>query len=207
MDSSHVHILDDDPNELLSLAQLVTRLGYSTICHSESDSFLSQFSEQSAGCLILEIKMAGGRGFDALEVIVKRKIVPPIIVSTWHADVPSVVRVYQTVQPVAFLQRQTTSEFTLLEAIQAAMARDNEQRAEFARRQELEARLQQLSQAEADVLDLLLRGADHAEIAAELEITRRTVENRRAKIMKKLGACCLPEMVCIVLDAGYRIRP
>lgn len=82
------------------------------------------------------------------------------------------------------------------------MARDDEQRREYDRRRELEHRLQQLTQPEWDVLHLLLEGADHLQIAAELEVSRRTVENRRAKIMKKLGATCFPELVRIVLDAG-----
>jgi FixJ family two-component response regulator len=203
----HVHILDDDSEELLSLAQIVTKLGFTAICYSDCDKFLGQFNDPSTGCLILEIKMAGGRGFDVLETLVKRTIVPPIIVSTRHADVPSVVHAYQIAKPIAFLQRQTMSEIALLEAIQSALAHDDEQRSAFARRQELEARLQQLSQPETAVLELLLQGADHTKISTELAISRRTVENRRVNIMKKLGTSCFPELVRIVLDAGHTTRP
>lgn len=207
MEVRPVHILDDNPDELLLLAQLVTKLGFSTVCYSDPDEFLSQFDERSTGCLILEIKLAGGRGLPVLEALGKRKIVPPIIISARDADVLTVVRAYQIAKPVAFFQTRSRSEIALLEAIQSAMARDHEQRAEYARRQELEFRLKQLTQPESDVLQLLLQGADHMKISAELEVSRRTVENRRAKIMKKLGASCFPELVRIVLDAGCKIRP
>ncbi len=207
MDVRPVHILDDNPDELLLLAQLVGKLGFSTVCHSDGDEFLSQFDERSTGCLILEIKLAGGRGFNVLEILAKRKIVPPIIISTRDADVPTVVRAYQIAKPVAFFQSRSRSEIALLEAIQSAMARDTEQRAEYVRQQDLERRLQELTQPETDVLHMLLQGADHTKISAELEVSRRTVENRRAKIMKKLGASCFPELVRIALDAGYKIRP
>ncbi len=202
-----MHILDDNPEELLLLAQLVKKLGFSAVCHSNGDEFLRRFDECATGCLILEMKMAGGQSISVLEALAKRRIIPPIIISTRNADVPSVVRAYQLACPVAFFQSRSRSEIALLEAIQSAMARDDEQRAEYARRQDLERRLQQLTQPETDVLHLLLQGADHTTISTELEVSRRTVENRRAKIMKKLGASCFPELVRIALDAGYKMRP
>lgn len=206
MEARPVHILDDNPDELLLLAQLVAKLGFSSICYSDCDDFLSRFHEQSPGCLILEIKLAGDRGLAILQALASRQIVPPIIISTRDADVASVVRVYQILKPVAFFQTRARSETALLEAIQSAMMRDHEQRAEFARRQELGARIRQLTEPEAHVLRLLLQGADHTTISSELSVSRRTVENRRAKIMKKLGATCFPELVRIALDAGYQAQ-
>lgn len=204
MDVRPVHILDDDPDYLVSLTRLVNNLGFQTICYGAGEELLSQTDEQLAGCLILDLKMPQVTGFTVLESLANRRIAPPVIVLTGHADVPAVVRAYQTGLVVAFLQKQAVSEIAILEAIQAAMAKDDDRRSSHIRRDELESRLSQLTEPEIDVLNLLMKGADHTRIAEALDISRRTVENRRAKIMKKLGAASFPELVRLVLDAGFR---
>lgn len=206
MEIRPVHIVDDDATDLSSTAQVVAKLGFPTVCYTDCEEFLRIFEEQSTGCIILELRMGGGQGFCVLEALAKRQLIPPVIVLTREADVPSVVRAYQITKVVAFLQKKSLSEIALLEAIQSALALDEQLRLGHARRQSLESRLQQLTVPELDVLRLLLHGADHAQISVELEVSRRTVENRRAKIMKKLGASCFPELVRIALDAGYKIR-
>lgn len=206
MELRSVHIVDDDPTDLSSTAQIVARLGFPTVCYADCEEFLRLFEKQSAGCIILELRMGGGHGFCVLESLSKHQLSPPVIILTREADVQSVVRAYQITKVVAFLQKKSLSEIALLEAIQSALALDEQRRDGHARRRDLESRLQQLTEPELDVLRLLLNGADHGKISAELEVSRRTVENRRAKIMKKLGASCFPELVRIALDAGYKIR-
>ncbi|MFO0791065.1 MAG: response regulator [Pirellulales bacterium] len=204
MDLRPVHIVDDDADYLVSLTQLVNNLGFQTVCYASGNELLEQPDDRLHGCLILDLKMPQITGFTVLEELAKRRVAPPVIVLTGYADVPAVVRAYQSGLVVAFLQKQAVSEIAILEAIQAAMARDDEQRSTFTRRNELEVRLSQLTQPEVEVLNLLMKGADHTRIAEALDISRRTVENRRAKIMKKIGANSFPELVRLVLDAGYR---
>jgi FixJ family two-component response regulator len=124
-----------------------------------------------------------------------------VIVLTGHADAPAVVRVMRF-GVVSFLQKHSLSETALLEAIQEALKRDAQQRSARDGRQERERRLNSLSLPEKLVLDLLIAGRGHTNIAETLGVSRRTVENRRAKIMKKLGVSTFAELIRFTVEAG-----
>lgn len=203
VDSGLVHILDDDAAYRDSLAQLIFTLGFQTVCYGSANEYL-QAEADLPGCLILDLKLADRSGLAVLADLARRSGAHPVIVLTGHANVPAIVQAYQSGRVIAFLQKQSMSELALLEAIQEAIGQDLARREILARRESVIDRLQKLSENERQVLDRLLKGAEHNRIAEELGISRRTVENRRAKIMKKLNATTLPELVRIAVEAGYR---
>jgi FixJ family two-component response regulator len=195
-----VHILDDDPSYIESLASLVGSLGFQTAGYTASKECLQRLDDSTPGCLILDLKMPEADGFSVLTALAERQLAPPVIVLTGHADAPSVVRAMRS-GAVAFLQKHSLSETALLEAIQLAIDRDAERRHAFHRRQDVERRLKSLSVPEKLVLDLLVGGRDHTSVAEILGISRRTVENRRAKIMQKLDLSSFAELVQFMVDA------
>jgi two-component system response regulator FixJ len=196
-----VHILDDDQAYAQSLATLVRSLGFIAAAHTSSDQYLKQLDDEAPGCLILDLKMPEADGFSILETLRQRAVAPPVIVLTGHADAPAVVRVMRF-GVVSFLQKHSLSETALLEAIQEALKRDAQQRSARDGRQERERRLNSLSLPEKLVLDLLIAGRGHTNIAETLGVSRRTVENRRAKIMKKLGVSTFAELIRFTVEAG-----
>ena len=106
----------------------------------------------------------------------------------------------------AYLQKHCFSETTLWESIHAAFARDAVQRAAYHRRQELVGRLQELSPRERQVLEMLVQGCDHRRISDDLNVSRRTVENRRARIMQKFGADTFPQLISLSIELGIKLE-
>lgn len=177
-------------------------LGFPVVCYSSGQDYLDRGSHE-AGCLILDMQMPGCDGLAVLEQLQKLEISQPVIVLTGRASVANVVDAFQSGRIVAYLQKQLLNEVTLLEAIQRGLAQDKEHRARFVRIASLKQRFQKLTSPEIDVLDRLLSGIDHATIARELKISRRTVENRRARIMEKLEVDNLPALMRLAMEIGY----
>jgi RNA polymerase sigma factor (sigma-70 family) len=197
-----VFIVDDDPAFLESLGILVLSMGMKPRTFSSARDFLNQFDPQAPGVLILDVRMSDMSGLALQEHLAKAPLCPPIIILTGHADVPTAIRALQG-GAAEFFQK-TLSELELREAIQRAIARDAQQRLEYAQRADVAARLAALTPAERQVLDLLLAGAPNKNIATALDISQRTVEDRRARLMQKLKVDSLPALVRLATDAGLR---
>lgn len=199
---ARVHIVEDDAAYLDSLASLVNVLGFPISRYESAQDYLDRGTSEP-GCLILDLHMPGRDGAAVLEHLSKLHIAHPVIVLTGRASVSNVVTAYQSGQVVAFLQKQLLNEVGLLEAIQQGLAKDLEQRLQFERTQSLKQAFQTLTRAEVDVLNRILQGHDHATISNDLKVSRRTVENRRAKVMQKLNVENLPSLMQIVMEIGY----
>jgi two-component system, LuxR family, response regulator FixJ len=197
-----VFIVDDDPAFLESLAVLVLSMGLKTQVFSSGLDYLNQFDSQAPGILLLDVRMPNISGLAMQERLSKEPLCPPIIILTGHADVPTAIRALRQ-GAVEFFQK-TLSESELREAIQKAIARDAENRREHAQQSAILTRLALLTPPERQVLELVISGYPNKTIASKLGVSRRAVEDRRARLMEKLEVDSLPELVRLATDAGLR---
>jgi two-component system response regulator FixJ len=196
-----VHIIDNDPASRESLVNMVASMGFAPVAFNARDEYVATLDASRHGCVILSLHAPAAAGLDALEELTSLPIPMPIIVVTDCNAVPPAVRAMQ-LGVEAYLQKHCFSETTLWESIHAAFARDAVQRAAYHRRQELIARLNELSPREREVLEMLVQGCDHRQISDDLNVSRRTVENRRARIMQKFGVDTFPQLIAIAIELG-----
>ena len=196
-----VYIIDKNPASRDSLANMVASMGFTSVAFGSREDFVATLDSNRHGCVILSLHAPAAAGLDALEDLTKLPIPMPIVVITDCNAVPPAVRAMQ-LGVEAYLQKHCFSETTLWESIHAAFARDAVQRASYHRRQELVARLNELSPRERQVLEMLVQGCDHRQISDELNVSRRTVENRRARIMEKFGVDTFPQLIAIAIELG-----
>lgn len=162
------------------------------IFHS-ADEFLAQYSAESAGCLVLDIRMPGMGGLELQQKLVDLGSTLPIIFITGHGDVPMAVEAMQK-GAVDFIQKPFRDQ-ELLDRIGEAMATDRSRRSERQQQQDVCERLSQLTQREREVFDLVVTGKPNKVIAYELGVSQRTVEIHRARVMEKMQARSLADLV------------
>jgi two-component system, LuxR family, response regulator FixJ len=196
-----VIIVEDDCAYAESLTSLVTAMGFRSRVHATGRDFLDNHSGDVFGCILLDLKLPDIDGLTVLESLRAAPRLAPVIVLTGHADVPSAVKAMR-IGVVAYLQKQSFSETALWEAIHQAIALDGKQRETDARRDAVKAQIALLNEPELEVLKLLVAGHDHTTVAEQLQVSRRTVENRRARLMKKLGVSTFPELVQLAMEGG-----
>lgn len=200
MKNPKVFIIDDDLAFSESLSLLIRSFGMETAAFGSADQYLEQFDASAPGCIILDVRMPGRSGLDLQAELAEKDLHPPVIIMTGFAEVPVALRAMRQ-GAVEFLQK-TFSESELLEALNRAVAADAVNRRAHARRLELNERMARLTPPEQDVLDLMLEGKPNKAIASALSVSVRTVEDRRARIMKKLGVDTLAELVRLAVEAG-----
>lgn len=195
-----VFIVDDDSAYLDSISVLIQSMGFKTKTYPSAEAYLRDFNSQIPGCLILDVRMPGTGGLALQEMLSQLPICPAVIVMTGHAEVPVVLRAMRQ-GAIDFLQK-TFSESELYEAIQRAIAKDSANRARYAESQDLTDRFERLSAGEHEVLQRVLCGDTNKKIAAILNVSRRAVEDRRARIMHKLGIDNVADLVRLAISAG-----
>jgi two-component system, LuxR family, response regulator FixJ len=191
-----VFLVDDDPTALRSLATLVKVVFPRVESFSSAAQFLAAYQNQP-GCLVLDVAMPGMSGLELHRKLIQDKIALPVVFVTGHGNVPMAVEAMQ-MGAVNFLEKPV-QEQELWDSIRKAMELDSQNRRRRARRQRAEERLTKLTPGEREVLNLILEGKMNKEIATSLGLSTRTVEDRRAKLMKKMGAKSLAELVQLVL--------
>lgn len=196
-------VVDDDTAFLDSIQALLGSMGLKCRSYTSGREFLDCIAEITAECVILDLNLPGLDGIGVIESLARSPdvLVPPIIVLTGQSDVSMAVKAMRH-GVVAFLQKQSLSEASLWDAIQEAIRRHTANRELVRSRLEMQSRVDSLNASESLVLTFLLRGKDHGDIAQILGVSRRTVENRRAKLMKKLDVTNLPELIRFAMQAG-----
>jgi FixJ family two-component response regulator len=196
-----VFIVDDDAAYLDSLSALVQSMGWRTKTYPSADAFVQDFDPKLPGCLIVDVRMPVMGGLALQESLNKLPLCPAIIIMTAHAEV-STALIAMRQGAVDFLQK-TFTETELYEAIQRAIAKDAANRQSYERSTSLAARFAQLSQAERDVLTLVLQGETNKRIAAILDVSQRAVEDRRARLMQKLDTKTVADLIRISIESGF----
>ncbi len=160
---------------------------------ASADEFLQGEEDHRAGCLVLDIRMPGLGGLELQEELISRGNTLPIIFVTGHGDVPMAVDAMQK-GAVDFIQKPFRDQ-ELLDRIREALLTDKERREELEQHAEVESRLQKLTKREHEVFDLVVTGKPNKVIAYELDVSQRTVEIHRARVMEKMEARSLAALV------------
>jgi len=194
-DETTVYIVDDDPAILDSLQALVESEGYRAITFGSAVDFLaSDEPAGAAGCLIADVRMPGMGGLELQQELNARGVRLPVIIMTGHGDIPLAVSAMKA-GAVDFLEKPF-DENALLGSIRRATDKP-----EIATEvQQILDRMAALTPREKEVLELLVLGRANKVIAYELSISPRTVEIHRARVMDKMSARSLAELVRMAIS-------
>jgi FixJ family two-component response regulator len=181
-----IFIIDDEDTYRNSLRWTIQSVKLKAEGFNRADAFFARYQPEQPGCLLLDVRMPGMNGLELFEQRIINKIHLPTIIMTAHPDIPTVVRAMQG-GAFAFLDKNCDGNL-LLEKIQQAVRHDARQRLRRHKRQAQWAKYETLSQRERELLLLLVEGKSCKEIGRQLNISDKTAEAHRAKIMRKMGA-------------------
>jgi FixJ family two-component response regulator len=193
-----VFVVDDDQAVRKSLDMLLKSIDRSVKTFASAQEFLDRYDPQEPGCLVLDVRMPGMSGLELQRALKERGVEIPIIIITGHGDVPVAVRAMKD-GAVEFLEKPFSKQL-LLEQIGEALRRDAERRVAHAKHSEVEGRLDALTKREREVMELVVAGRLSKQIAAELEISKKTVDVHRCRVMQKLEVDTVQELVELVLS-------
>ncbi|MFT5889054.1 MAG: two-component system response regulator FixJ [Zhongshania sp.] len=194
-----VYLVEDDDAVRDSLQMVLESVGHKAVGYSRADAFLEDYSNDMAGCLVLDIRMPGMNGMELQRQLNALNSILPIIFVTGHGDVPLAVDAMQR-GAVDFVQKPYREE-ELLGKIQQAIASDAENRADLEEKHKIRAKLSDLTPRESQVMVLMIEGKANKVIAYDLDISQRTVEIHRARVMEKMGVRSLAHLVRMVMAA------
>jgi two-component system, LuxR family, response regulator FixJ len=195
--SQVVHVIDDDAAVRQSLAFLLKTAGFAVRVHDSATAFLKVLPVAQAGCIVTDVRMPEIDGLELQRRLRARKVAMPVIVITGHGDIALAVEAMKA-GAADFIEKPFDDE-VLLGAIRSALARRSRDSGNEARLAEIRGRLELLSAREREVLYRLVVGKPNKIIAHELGISPRTVEVYRAKVMTKMQADSLSDLVRMVL--------
>lgn len=195
-----VHIVDDDASIRDSLSLMLGLAGYKVALFADAESFLDAFQPDWAGCVIADLRMPGMTGIELQAELQRRGSPLRFIIITAHGDVATARSAFQA-RAVDFLEKPF-DHAELVKAIETAFSAE-QRRIEQDRRQSADReKLAALTDREREVLQLVARGLHAKEIARELGISPRTVEVHKARVMDKLGARNVAELVRLAVATG-----
>ena len=195
-----IHIIDDDEPFRDSLLWLLESHDYQVACHGSAEDFLGRVVPSGVGCLIVDIRMPGMSGLELFEELGRRGNPWPVIFITGHGDVPMAV---QAVKRGAhdFLEKPFNQQ-ALLDAVDSALAACRQRLDSTASLSKMAERLDSLTVREREVLEKVIEGKMNKVIADDLGISIKTVEAHRGKMMDKMGARSIADLVQAVV--AYR---
>ena len=188
-----IYVVDDDDGMRRALDTLLSTVGFRTAVYSRPSEFLANFKPDAAGCLVLDIRMPDMSGLELQQHLNKSGSMLPVIFITGHGDVPMAVQAMKE-GAFEFIQKPFRDQ-DLLDRINHALKLDAENRSSVARRTEVQHRLESLTPRERQVMDMVVDGAANKVIAIDLNLSERTVEIHRAKVMEKMGARSVAHLV------------
>ncbi len=198
-DKQKVYVVDDDEGVRDGLSLLLATVGQPCELFESASDFLEAYSEETRGCLVLDIRMPRMTGLDLQERLIEMGSRLPIIFITGHGDIPMAVEAMRR-GAVDFI-RKPFREHGLLERINEALTVDDTVRKQATDRKAVEKRLAVLSERERQVFERVADGEMNKVIAADLGISERTVEVHRGHVMKKLEVKTLAQLVRIKIEA------
>jgi FixJ family two-component response regulator len=191
-----VFVVDDDPSVLRGLERLLRAAEYAVETFASARAFLESAPVDRPGCVVVDLRMPELSGLDLQEELSRRGFPLPLIFLTGHGDVPSSVRAMKG-GAVDFLSKPC-DETDLLAAVERALARDSEARAARTEGEAVRARFAALTPREHEVCLLVAKGLLNKQIAAELGTSEKTVKVHRGRVMEKLGADSVADLVRLV---------
>lgn len=200
MHKETVFIVDDDASIRDSLSLLLSLRGYATALFANAEDFLAALQADWRGCVVADIRMPGMSGLELQRCLLERGPNLPVIVITAHGDVAAARQAFLA-EAVDFIEKPFDGK-QLLAAIENALAGFRALDTAQARAVSIKPRLGQLSAREREVMSLMVKGLHNRHIAEALGISPRTVEVHKARVMEKLGAQNIVDLVRLV-DKGF----
>ena len=193
LDAATVYVVDDDDGMRRALSLLLHTVGYETAAFASPREFLDKFKIDAAGCLVLDIRMPGMSGLELQRHLNRMGSMLPVIFITGHGDVPMAVQAMKE-GAFEFIQKPFRDQ-DLLDRINHALELDKENRSTLALRADVLQRFEWLTPREKQVMNMVVDGAANKVIAIDLDLSERTVEIHRAKVMEKMGARSVAHLV------------
>ena len=192
-----VYIVDDDEAMRDSLAWLVESQGFAVTAFASGEAFLAACHDDMVGCLVLDVRMPGMSGLELYERLNARHSTLPVIFITGHGDVPMAVSALKK-GAVDFIEKPFGDK-DMLRLIEQCLEIDREGREQRRRDAAVARRLESLTQREHEVMNLIVTGKLNKQIADVLNISIKTVEVHRARIMEKMHVRSVAELVQAVM--------
>lgn len=199
-----VFIVDDDDDFRDSLHWLLDSATYQIKSYSSGEQFLDSYAGEP-GCLLLDIRMPGINGLALQRELNERRFRLPIIIITGHGDIPMAVSAIRN-GALDFVEKPFDDQ-VLQDHVSRALALSEQWRIEAAREVEVLGHWNTLSKREKQVMQLVVEGLANKAIAESLDISPKTVEVHRARVMSKMHAQNLPELVTQSQIVRRRVTP
>jgi len=195
-----IFVIDDDPTLLATMRELLSLNGRAVETYSSSETFLETYSPSRKGCLIVDAQMQGMDGLALLERLKHEGSSLPAIMITGYGDVSMAVRAMKA-GAVDFIEKPIRAD-ELIASIESALDRTQDSGKRSAWHAAAAKRIADLTPREHQIMELVLAGHPSKNIAADLCVSQRTVENHRAAIMKKTGSKSIPALIRLALAAA-----
>ncbi|MBD2839405.1 response regulator transcription factor [Pseudomonas sp. JM0905a] len=195
-----VYVVDDDQGMLDSTVWLLESVGLKALPFTSGRAFLDACDASLDACVLLDVRMPGMGGLNVQEEMRSRGLDLPVIFVSGHADVPIVVRAFKA-GAHDFIEKPYNEQL-LLDSVQQALSRVDHQRTASGGHGQLQQCLDSLTPRERDVLLPLVQGYTNREIAEQLDISVKTIDLYRARVMKRMQAERLPDLVGMAIAAG-----
>ena len=196
-ENATVYIVDDDQQARESVSALVRSMGLNTELFSSAEEFLEQVDKDDRGCVITDLRMLGMSGVELQDALRQREIRLPVILITAYPRTSITVRAMK--HGAITLLEKPYEDDDLWDAVRDGLQLDEQQRDKQDRLLEIRKRLELLSDKEQEVIDMMVEGTANKVIAKRLDVSIRTVENRRHDIFEKMQAKSLAELVRMVV--------
>lgn len=188
-----VFVVDDDPSVRMAISRLLVSVGLPVQSFGSADEFLANLGCSPAGCVILDVRMPGCSGLDLQRQLIEQGYDLPIIFITAHADVALTVRAMRAGAIQVFTK--PFDDQALLDTVYEALVQDRQKRTQREELADVRRRLSQLTMRERDVMTLVVTGMPNRLIASELGTSEKTVKSQRGRVMYKMQAPSLAELV------------
>lgn len=198
--NSIVYIVDDESAVRDSLGLFISSMGLSVKSYISAEDFLNNYSPALPGCLILDVRMPGMSGLDLQQEILKKQITLPIIFISGHAEIPDSAKAFRA-GAIDFLEKPFDNG-VLMERIVEAINKDIADRKQRLVQSEIQRRINRLTDREKEVLQLIVGNHSNKEVARILDISHRTIDVHRARIMEKMEAENLTELLTLVMQGN-----
>jgi FixJ family two-component response regulator len=192
MTQATVYIVDDDDDFRNAIIRALNINGHQTEGFASAESFLeAKISDH--GCVLLDVRMNGMSGFQLQELLMQQEFALPIVFVTGHADIPSTVTAMKL--GASNILTKPVSTDSLLKAVDTAILESSNQQYDRLKVKDVQSRYETLTQREREVYELVIRGRLNKQIAFELGTTERTIKAHRHKVMSKMGAATVQNLM------------